>query len=79
MKPIGVIESKRWVNYVTGRTASIYGACPWTSLTDKLNWIIQPVGWTLLMDNGTVGYGQPAFKTKEEAIHKLETWGKPIV
>ena len=74
MKPIEVIESKVWHHIPTGRRASIYGALPYTQAGDKGNWIIISNGFTLRMDNGTIGYGQPPFRTKEEAEKKMSTW-----
>jgi hypothetical protein len=63
-----VIESKRWVNKMTGATASVYGAVPWSSGADKPNWSVETVGWTVEdMKNGTVGIGRPPWKSKSEA------------
>ena len=51
-----------------GRTASPYGACPWTSKTEAARWKIEQVGWTV-RDNstGTIGLGRVPFKTEQEA------------
>lgn len=38
-------ESKRWVHN-SGRTASIYGAVPYTSDADKANWYIETCGYS---------------------------------
>lgn len=66
-----VIESKRWVNTVTGRTASLYGAVPWTTEAEKDQWTVQSAGWTVRDNkNGTVGIGRLPWPTKEEA----QTW-----
>ena len=73
MKPIEVIESKAWV-HTSGRKASIYGAVPWTIDADKPNWSIVTTGYTLRMDNGTVGYGRPPLPTREEAEAVLANW-----
>jgi len=63
-----VIPSKRWVNRKTGRTASIYGAQPWSSPVEEADWEIETVGWTV-RDNvsGTVGIGRIPWTTQEEA------------
>jgi hypothetical protein len=63
-----VIQSRRWYHKPTGRTASIYGAQPWTHPADKDNWELQTVGWTV-RDNvqGTVGFGRVPFQTESEA------------
>ena len=65
MKVIEVIESKRWKNTKTGQTASIYGAVPYQG--DQGPWIIETVGWTWRLDNGTVGLGRMPAKTRAEA------------
>jgi len=66
-----IIESKRWV-HVNGATASIYGACPYMSDSDKPNWSIETVGYTI-RDNktNTVGIGRKPFKTMYDAVVAL--------
>ena len=67
-----IVESKKWVNTVTGATASIYGAVPYTNDTDKANWSIEMVGYTIRNnDTGTVGLGRLPFKTMYEAVEHL--------
>lgn len=73
MKPTHVVESKIWTNKKTGKTASLYGAVPYTPETVN-DWEIFLRGFTLAFDNGTVGYGQPPMKTRKEAENKLEEW-----
>lgn len=65
MKVIEVIESKRWRNTKTGQTASIYGAVPYQG--DQGPWIIETIGFTWRLDNGTVGLGRMPAKTRAEA------------
>ena len=62
-----VIASVRW-QHDNGSTASIYGACPWTSESDKPHWKLVNVGWTV-RDNvaNTVGFGRPPYRTRKEA------------
>jgi hypothetical protein len=74
-----VIESRRWVNEKTGKTASIYGAVPWTRAAEKREWSIETVGWTIL-DNrtGTVGIGRHPFKTKKEAQDWADEWNEKM-
>jgi hypothetical protein len=60
------IEAKRW-RHISGRTASVYGACPWTSEADEPNWRIESAGWTVQHPDGTTGIGRVPFATKEEA------------
>lgn len=76
MKIIDVIESKRWINKVTGQTASIYGAVPYTSNRDKANWVMESRGYTWQMDNGTIGLGRQPAKTKEEAVQFMDEFNK---
>lgn len=71
MKIIEVIESRRWINRLTGRTASIYGAVPYTNDADKPNWSIETVGWTWRLENGTVGLGRIPCKTRDEALEVM--------
>ena len=62
-----IIESKQW-QCTDGRTASIYGACPYVSDADKANWTIKAVGFTVRnMKTGTVGIGRKPFATFDEA------------
>ena len=75
MRPVEVIESKRWRNGATGATASIYGALPWTVEADKANWSCEVVGYTVRMSNGTVGCGRRPWATREEAEAFLIKWG----
>lgn len=67
MKVIEVIESWQWINIKTGQTASIYGAVPYTSEVDALNWRKELRGFTWRLDNGTVGLGRIPAKTRAEA------------
>lgn len=64
--PCAVIESKCW-RHISGRTASLYGAAPWTSAADKANWSIESRGWTVQNPDGTIGCGKPPCKTQAEA------------
>jgi hypothetical protein len=64
--PVTVIPHKHW-RHVSGRTASIYGASPWTSQADKPNWTLVERGYTTLNPDGTVGCGRPPCATIEEA------------
>jgi len=62
-----VIESRVW-KHTSGRTASIYGACPWVAQSDAPNWQIVTRGWTVRNPHtGEVGACRPPFATKEEA------------
>ena len=64
--PVTVIPSRAW-RHTSGRTASIYGASPWTNPADKPNWALVERGWTTLNPDGTVGCGRPPCATQEEA------------
>lgn len=67
LTPYRVIESQSWV-HVSGRTASIYGACPWTHESQRKDWTMRTNGWTCYnSEDGTVGCGRPAWSTREEA------------
>ena len=61
-----VIEAKRY-RHTNGRTASPYGAAPWTSEADRANWTLEVVGYTIKHPDGTIGIGKPPFPTREAA------------
>jgi hypothetical protein len=77
--------AKRWVN-TDGRTASVYGSCPYVSDADKANWTIVNVGYTI-RDNrtNTVGMGRKPYESKYDAalivtnLNTLVEQGKPAV
>lgn len=74
MKPIEIVESKIWFNRITGRTASIYGAVPWSTQAQKAEWSLETRGYALRFDNGTVGHGARPFKTRKEAELCMSHW-----
>jgi len=69
-KSITVIPATRWV-HTSGRTASIYGACPWTHDADRSDWKRETVGFTheCVDHRGsvTIGFGRPPVATEIEA------------
>jgi hypothetical protein len=72
MKVLRVIEAKRWRNVVNGRTASLYGACPWFAQSERDQWVIETTGYTWEMSNGTIGLGRMPAKTYSEALEVME-------
>jgi hypothetical protein len=67
-----IVESKKWINSINGATASIYGACPYTSDSDKHNWSVKIEGYTIRNnDTGAIGLGKSPFKTMYEAVEQL--------
>lgn len=74
MRIIEVIESKRWRNLVTGATASIYGACPYYSSKHAHDWVMETVGYTWRLDNGTIGLGRMPAKTHVEAVEIMHRY-----
>lgn len=64
-----VIESKHWKSSA-GRTVSIYGALPYRTpeQRDAEGWQVVSAGWTVRLDDGTVGAGRPAMQTKDLAV-----------
>ena len=67
-----IIQSKQW-QCTDGRTASIYGACPYVSDAEKSSWKIATVGYTVRnMKTGAVGIGRKPFATFDEAAQWLE-------
>lgn len=76
MRIVEIIDSKRWRNSVTGATASIYGAVPWINASDSPQWVIETVGYTWRLDNGTIGLGRVPAKTMHKAIEVMERFNK---
>lgn len=63
-----VIKSKVWKHKITGAIASIYGASPWNSPADKVNWFIEVRGWTVFNPyTNEVGIGKASWGTEEAA------------
>ena len=72
MRILEIIESKHWVNAVTGQTASIYGSVPYFGEVDKSQWSVVVRGYTWRLDNGTVGLGRQPAKTMSEALEIMQ-------
>lgn len=66
LRIVEIIPARRW-RHVDGRTASLYGSCPWTSAADKANWTMVDDGYTWRRADGTVGIGRRPASTMEEA------------
>lgn len=65
--PAEVIERKTWL-HTSGARASICGAVPWTSASDKSAWSIVTEGYTVAWADGTVGVPTlPSGSTREQA------------
>jgi hypothetical protein len=62
-----VIPSRFYVHKPTGRTISIFGACPWRSDAEKADFEVYEKGFTIQWPDGSVGTGKPAFETAEAA------------
>lgn len=71
MRIVEVIESRVWVNRITGMKVSPNGACPWHSEADRGNWSMRVVGYTWRLSNGTIGLGCVPAKTREEAEERM--------
>jgi hypothetical protein len=71
MKTVEVIPCRYWKNHVTGASASLFGAAPWTSEAERPEWSIVEEGftWRVTSRSGSVriGLGRKAAKTREEA------------
>lgn len=75
-KTFEVVESKRWVCN-DGRTASIYGASPYTNDAERSQWRVQVVGFTVRhLKAGTVGIGRQPWPTRQAAEDWL--YGKAV-
>lgn len=74
MRIVEIVESKHWVNTKTGHTASIYGAVPWSSDSERQDWELVTRGFTWRLDNGTTGLGRTPVKTMQEALDIMHTF-----
>ena len=63
------VPHRVWSNKANGKTASMFGAVPYTE-ADKDDWELVTIGWTVKHPDGTRGVGKFAMATKEEA----EAW-----
>jgi hypothetical protein len=67
MNAYEVIESRAW-KHTSGKTASICGASPWTSLNDAPNWEVVSRGWTVRNPyTGQVGVCRQPWADKADA------------
>lgn len=68
----GEVVPSRVLVHRSGRTASPYGAVPWTGAPGdrESDWQVQDRGWTIRWSDGTVGIGRQPFETREQA----EAW-----
>lgn len=62
-----VIEAKVW-RRDDGRTVSPYGACPWTTDSEKARWTLVSVGFTVRdLWSGTIGVGRKPWTERADA------------
>lgn len=71
MKVTTIVPYKVWKSSVTGATASIHGAVPWTRDADKSKWQVIVAGYTWQRDDGRIGLGRVPAKTLEEAVEVM--------
>lgn len=69
---IDIIPHEVYV-HSSGRTASMWGACPWQSEAERHEWTKRRRGWTWMMDDGTIGLGrQPTdYTTAVEVANRI--------
>jgi len=71
MKTVEVIPCRYWMNHVTGASASLFGAAPWSSEADRPEWSVVEDGftWRVTSRSGSVriGLGRRPVETREEA------------
>ena len=72
MRVVAVVPARRWL-HTSGRTASLYGAVPWTGAfgDTRADWRLEDVGFTWEMSNGTIGMCRVPAKTREEAVRVM--------
>lgn len=66
-----VIKRRVWENKVTGSTASIYGAVPYTSEAAKAEWHVVTKGYTWVKTDGTIGLPRIPATTYSEAVEVM--------
>lgn len=66
-----IVESHIWVNTHTGAKASIHGAVPYTTETDRVNWVVKPNGFSFKYPDGTIRRSR-YIGTRAEAEQILE-------
>lgn len=72
MRVTKVIPALRYRHTPTGNTASIHGAMPWYGHGEQHEWVLEKVGWTWQLSDGTIGLGRAPAKTKAEALEVAE-------
>lgn len=60
--------------HTSGRTASLWGSCPWHSERERSEWQTVTDGFTWQNDNGTIGLGRVPAKSREEADRIAREW-----
>lgn len=76
--PFVPIESQVW-RRDDGRTASPFGACPWTTESERPRWALVSRGWTTLdTRDGTTGHGHGSLPTREEALARCDRWNAAL-
>lgn len=74
MKQYEVIPHKVW-KHTNGRTASVYGACPWANVSEENNWQMIDAGYVIRDNfNNTVGMGRRPFKSFDAAQALIDSW-----
>jgi len=66
-----IIPSRIW-RHKDGRTASIYGACPWYSWLERKDWRIEIRGWTISdIKNNEIGHGPMPLDKAQDLCQRL--------
>ena len=74
MNKYEIIKSKTWVNVINNNSVSIYGAVPYINDSEKQNWVIKELGWTIYNNKlNTVGIGRKPFVTYFEALNWIQS------
>jgi hypothetical protein len=72
-----VVPACRWRS-TDGRTASVYGAVPWTSEAERPLWSVERTGWTVRNPiTLETGIGRAPCATREEAEALALKLGRP--
>lgn len=71
-----VIEARHY-RRDDGRTASLYGAAPWTSESERTRWNVETSGFSIHWDgDGTNGICRRPFPTRDRAESYAKAWNE---
>lgn len=74
-----VVPSRIWINQKTGQKVSPFGACPWQAESERADWELVNVGFTIYdSKSNTYGMGRPPWPNASEAQAMADKWNKGV-